>query len=172
MRKICTAERASLKSAERDAAIARNFLGCFSAGSYFVYLSRGTEADTETVIRALLREGKRVCVPRLEGERMFAAPYAAEMSPNRFGILEPAAGDEPCEIAVVPLLAVDGQGYRLGYGGGYYDRYFARRPSALRVGLCYEAQLARSLPREAGDMPLHAVITEAGIRRFPQEADG
>ena len=79
MRKICAAERASLKSAERDAAIARNFLGCFSAGSYFVYLSRGTEADTESVIRALLREGKRVCVPRLEGERMFAAPYAAEL---------------------------------------------------------------------------------------------
>ena len=83
MRKICAAERASLKSAERDAAIARNFLGCFSAGSYFVYLSRGTEADTESVIRALLREGKRVCVPRLEGERMFAAPYAAEMSDRK-----------------------------------------------------------------------------------------
>jgi len=169
LRKICAAARASLKSAERDAAIARNFLGCFTAGSYFVYLSRGTEADTESVIRALLREGKRVCVPRLEGERMFAAPYAAEMSPNRFGIPEPAAGDEPCEIAVVPLLAVDGQGYRLGYGGGYYDRYFAAHPDTLRVGFCYAGQAVGRLPRSEYDVPLHAAVTKTGVTRFARK---
>ena len=125
------------------------------------------------MIRDLLSAGKRVCLPRLEGGEMLSAPYSKERVKNSYGIEEPlSSGDEPCEVVFAPLLAADGDGYRLGYGGGYYDRYFARRPSALRVGLCYEAQIARSLPREAGDMPLHAVITEAGIRRFPQEADG
>ena len=101
--------------------------------------------------------------------RVDAAPYAAEMSPNRFGIPEPAAGDEPCEIAVVPLLAVDGQGYRLGYGGGYYDRYFAAHPDTLRVGFCYAGQAVGRLPRSEYDVPLHAAVTETGVTRFARK---
>lgn len=61
---------------------------------------------------------------------------------------------------------MDGEGYRLGYGGGYYDRYFALHPDVLRVGLAYAGQAVEGLPREKTDMPLHAVVTEKGVTRF------
>lgn len=125
------------------------------------------------MIQALLNADKRVRLPKISGGEMFAAPYTKERTINAYGIEEPVSvGDEPCEVVFTPLLAADEKGYRLGYGGGYYDRYFARNPSVVRVGLCYEAQLIKALPHEEGDAPLHAIVTEAGIRYFKPEADG
>ena len=66
----------------------------------------------------------------------------------------------------MPLLAVDKCGVRLGYGGGFYDAYFARNPKTLRVGLAYDVQRTQMLPREACDMPLEAVVTETGVHFF------
>lgn len=88
-----------------------------------------------------------------------------------FGVAVPASGDwcEP-EILIVPMLAFDGQGYRLGYGGGFYDRTLERlrrRGGRVRaIGIAYSAQRADDLPRDATDQPLDAIVTEAGLRRF------
>ena len=79
-----------------------------------------------------------------------------------FGIQEPVgeAEDLSPDIVVLPMLAADRQLYRLGYGGGYYDRYLARRPQALRIGICYSFQLADRLPAEPHDLPLHILVTD------------
>ena len=96
---------------------------------------------------------------------MLAVPYA-KLVRGAFGIPAPEGGeDTPCDVALTPLLAFDDEGYRLGYGGGFYDAYFARRPETLRVGLAYCAQRADRLPHEEWDVPLHAVVTEEGIFR-------
>ena len=161
--------RAQETSAEKDAAVTENLLRSpyFAAESLFVYCSVGSEVATDRLIAALLAAGKRVCVPRIEGGRMLCVPYGP-LEEGMFGIPAPRGGeDTPCAVTLTPLLAVDGEGVRLGRGGGYYDAYFARTPQTLRVGLAYEAQRTSRLPCEAWDCRLQALVTERGIYRFP-----
>jgi 5-formyltetrahydrofolate cyclo-ligase len=87
------------------------------------------------------------------------------------GVYEPspAAPAVIPEGVLVPLLAFDAVGYRLGYGGGYYDRTLAflrRTGRVLAIGVAYAGQEMTTLPREAHDAPLDMVLTERGIRRF------
>lgn len=168
LREKYLARRATLKSAERDSAIAHAFLASPYANrdSFFIYCAVRTEVATAEIIAALLARGKRVCLPRIEGKDMLALPYG-RLKPGALGIPEPFCGaDEPCEVALVPLIAVDREGYRLGYGGGYYDRYFARRPETLRVGLAYAGQAVEKLPHFDYDVPLDAVVSEDGVREI------
>lgn len=167
LRKYYAELRASLKTPMRDGAIAQNTLNALCGGSFFIYCAFRTEADTEYLIRTLLTQGKRVCVPRIEDGRMIAVPFSDKLERNAYGILQPCGGeDTPCETVLTPLLAVDGEGYRLGYGGGYYDRYFASHPLARRIGLCYAGQVCKALPHESTDIPLHAIVTEEGTRFY------
>ena len=160
--------RAGLQSPEKDKLIEQNVLSAFGAEeSFFVYLSFGSEAATEGLVRSLLARGKRVCVPLIEGGVMRSVRYREPLEAGAYGILQTKGGEEEtCRVALTPLLAWDGEGYRLGYGGGYYDRYFALHPDVLRVGLSYAGQAVEGLPREETDMPLHAVVTELGVTRF------
>lgn len=95
----------------------------------------------------------------------------AAMTTGPFGVAVPASGRwcDP-EILIVPMLAFDAGGYRLGYGGGFYDRTLerlrGRGARVLAIGIAYGAQRADSLPRDATDQPLDAVVTEAGLYRF------
>lgn len=90
--------------------------------------------------------------------------------PGEFGAAIPAEGAwiEP-EVLIVPLLAFDAQGYRLGYGGGFYDRTLqalrARRPT-LAVGFAFAAQEVDAVPIDATDQRLDMIVTETGVRRF------
>lgn len=162
--------REAVKSKERDERIAENALAAFGEkSSFFVYLSFGTEVGTAALIEELRARGKTVCVPRLWKGEMLCVPRSDRLKAGKYGILEPEEGeDTPCETVFAPLLAFDGEGYRLGYGGGYYDRYFAAHPGALRVGLAYEGQAADLLPHGAHDVALDAVVTECGVRYFPR----
>ncbi len=160
--------RERLHSPERDVRAVQNFLTRFGKEeSFFIYRSFRTETDTRALCAALLKAGKRVCLPKLFGTEMRAVPYTDKLVENAYGIEEPT-GDEdvPCAVTLVPLLAADEAGYRLGYGGGFYDRYFAAHPRTLRVGLCYAGQVCRSLPADRWDIPLQAVVTEEGVRIF------
>jgi 5-formyltetrahydrofolate cyclo-ligase len=89
---------------------------------------------------------------------------------NRYGIAEPASGMRAArlDLIVLPLVAFDAQGHRLGMGGGYYDRLLARtrRGGPRRVGYAFSAQQADALPHEAHDAKLDAVATERGLLRF------
>ena len=168
LRGLYAEKRALFKTQDKDEAIARNFLSRFcEERRFFIYCAFRTEAATAEIIRALIAQDKQVCVPKIAGKNMLAVPITDGLTENKFGIKEPACGeDTPVEIAVVPLLAVDERGNRLGYGGGYYDRYFAQHPSVYRVGLCYSGQVVKALPHEDTDIPLHEIITEAGARRL------
>ncbi len=173
LRQEFTQRRALLQSNEKDGAICRNFLSFFSKErNFFVYCAFRTEVQTRSVIEGLRMRGACVCVPKIVRDQMLAVPFSDKTAMSRFGIPEPVYGeDTTVQIAAVPLLAVDGEGYRLGYGGGYYDRYFQTHPDVLRVGLCYSGQAVAALTHEQTDVPLDAVVTEDGVRFFSERLD-
>ncbi|HVX58517.1 MAG TPA: 5-formyltetrahydrofolate cyclo-ligase [Candidatus Saccharimonadales bacterium] len=74
-----------------------------------------------------------------------------------------APPDFKFDVIIVPTLAFDSRGYRLGWGGGFYDRFLASQPRALKIGLCYESGKVRMIPDESHDIPLDKIITEECI---------
>lgn len=96
---------------------------------------------------------------------MVAAPYAALVK-GEYGIPAPENGeDTPCAVTLAPLLAFDRAGYRLGYGKGYYDKYFVTH-STVQIGLAYAGQAENFLPHDGHDVKLEAVVTEEGVIIF------
>jgi 5-formyltetrahydrofolate cyclo-ligase len=98
--------------------------------------------------------------------RHHSDPYAqVDLEVGPFGILQPAseAAPERPEILFVPLVGFTAEGARLGQGGGHYDRWLAEHPPVLTVGLAWDAQLCDTLPTEAHDVPLDAVVTPTRI---------
>jgi len=139
----------------------------------FVYASVGSEVHTGGLIRALWAKGCRVCLPKITGKGcMVAVEYrhGDTLQSDRFGIPAPAAGKtvppEEISAAFVPGLAFDQAGNRLGYGGGYYDRWLAKS-GARRIGLAYAVQRIGQVPAEAWDIPMDMLVTEADLVNFP-----
>lgn len=152
-----------------DEMIAFNFLEAFGGfDGYFIYNSFGSEADTTGIISRLLKADKRVYLPRVERNRIVAVPYGATKK-GYCGIEEPLGGayNGNIDVTVAPLLAVNARGYRLGYGGGYYDRYFAANPT-LRIGLGYDFQIV-DFTEDEWDERLDAFVSEKGVYRFGKE---
>lgn len=146
--------------------------------SFFLYNSFGSEADTRRIAEELLRRGKLVYFPRVEDGEILPVLYRGQsFLRGAYGIAEPegeAFAGIP-QVCVLPMLAADRSLYRLGYGGGYYDRWLARASRAevqlLRVGICYHFQLSDELPSEAHDQPMDVLVTdeEILIRTKPEE---
>ena len=138
------------------------------AGILFVYGSMGREVPTWELIRTLLQQGKRVALPRcLPHHEMEARLWdgSAPLIQHPYGMLEPGEDFPLCppeqlDLILVPGLSFDKEGYRLGYGGGYYDRYLSRC-RGLTVGLCRRALLEARLPRDAFDLPVQRLLVEA-----------
>ena len=137
-----------------------------------VYRAIGSELDVEALSRALVQAGRELCLPVVI-ERD-APMIFRRWSPGEPLELDEAGVPAPFPLAevvdpdliVTPLLAFDERGGRLGQGGGYYDRTFAARPDALRVGFAYAGQEVNELPAETHDVRLHGVLTETGYRPF------
>ncbi len=145
-----------------------------------LYLANSAEGEQDPGPLQLLLEqlGIMTALPVVKQNELHFYAYRSgqPLLPNRFGIGEPAMDMAPpiallsLDLVFVPLVAVDQQGYRLGMGGGFYDRSFSlghpqrRRP--LLVGLAHELQRVAALPHEAWDVPLDALITEAGRYAF------
>ena len=132
-----------------------------------------TELDPEPLMLALIEAGWRLSVPVIEGRglplRFREWRPGVRMRPGPFGAQVPDEGDwlEP-GLLIVPLLAFDGAGRRLGYGGGFYDRTIARLRAAgpvRAVGFGYAAQEVGEVPADATDARLDAIVTEAGVIR-------
>ena len=133
------------------------------AKSIYAYLSYNQEVRTETLISAALEDGKRVAVPKVFGEEMRFL-WIDENSPiaeGYKGIPEPVEGEiagDPEALVLMPGLAFDPSGRRMGYGGGFYDRFLAAEPHPT-IALCYDFQLLDALPTEEHDIPVDAVLT-------------
>lgn len=140
------------------------------ADAVFLYDSMGAELITHGLIEALLRRGKTVCLPRIAGAgRMEAVSVASrnQLVPGPFGTREPPAhlpafAPEKLSLVLAPGLAFTNKGVRLGYGGGYYDR-FLQETAAVRVGLCFSIQIVDELPRAVYDKDMQFLITENGL---------
>lgn len=130
---------------------------------FFVYRSIASEADTSALIARLKGMGKIVLTPKVENGELFAVLDEGEERKGAFGIPERIAlpYEGGIDVVLLPLLAVDKRGVRLGYGGGYYDR-FLKNCSAERIGYCYSFQVVEELPFEAHDERVHRVCTEEG----------
>jgi 5-formyltetrahydrofolate cyclo-ligase len=142
-----------------------------SARRIFTYFSVGREVDTAAIMARAASDGKLVAVPRVYGGgRMDFA--AADCLTGQFcGIPQPEAEapaivPEAEDLLLVPALCYDVAGFRLGRGGGYYDRFLVPC-AALSAGLCRAALLQRRLPREAHDRPVSILITEEKTTRLP-----
>jgi 5-formyltetrahydrofolate cyclo-ligase len=138
--------------------------------------SRENEVSTLAVIDHALAHGRRVAVPVVKpGTRRLRHALVetlADWQPDRWGLLSPpvdhAAWLEDMaaiDLVLVPGLAFDPQGRRLGFGGGYYDRFLGRVVHAVKVGITYRCLLLPEVPEEPHDVRLDLVVTEAGVWR-------
>ncbi|WP_159874573.1 5-formyltetrahydrofolate cyclo-ligase [Aquitalea denitrificans] len=144
------------------------------------YLAAGSELDVEILLSTALLRGASVWLPQIpaRGRRMWFSRLSGSgcwYRHARYGIVEfdgPCLRAEKLDVLLVPLLAVDEQGYRMGQGGGFYDSSlgFRQRPrrygKPLLVGVAYDCQRVATVPREAWDVQLDYLLTESGLHRF------
>ncbi|HEX9375353.1 MAG TPA: 5-formyltetrahydrofolate cyclo-ligase [Actinomycetota bacterium] len=176
LRREARALRDGLSPGERERMsdeVTRNVLALpavENATTVVAFSSFGSEVDTRPIIERLERDGRRVALPRVEGRIIVAVAYRSGdvVKPSSFGALEPAGGEkvapEEIDVVIVPGLAFDRSGHRVGYGRGFYDRFLgALRPDALTVGICFSLQLVDEVPHGRGDRPVDLVVTEHGL---------
>ncbi len=148
------------------------------AETLLLYAPKDIEVDVMPLARLALREGKRVAFPKChrapEGYAYMTYHLVSDLSelvPGKFGILEPSddaplydiKADTHPSLAFAPALAFDKNGYRLGYGGGYYDRYFNTYSGSV-VGVVFSEFVLPSLPHGRYDIRAGLVITEKGVK--------
>lgn len=141
-----------------------------NALSVYGYLSFNEEIRTLPILRRALADGKRVAVPKVFGDEMrfLWMDDLSLVAPGYYDIPEPIAdgpaADDPLALVLMPGLAFDPEGRRVGYGGGFYDRYLAAHPDHKLVALCYGFQLVDHLDCEAHDVPVDMVIADDETR--------
>lgn len=149
------------------------------AATVFLYVSTVGEIETHSLLSDALAQGKQVCVPKCEPKSatflqagcMTARRIQSleELGTGAYGILEPPndaplVPPEQIDLVLAPALACDTRGIRLGYGGGYYDRFLCQTP-AICAALCPEARLVETLPCEPYDVPCSFIFTERRVLR-------
>ena len=141
-----------------------------NALSIYGYLSYNQEIRTLPILRRAMIDGKRVAVPKVYGDEMrfIWMDDLSLVAPGYYDIPEPIAdgpvADDELALMLMPGLAFDPEGHRVGYGGGFYDRYLAAHPDHKLVALCYGFQLVDHLDCEAHDIPVHRVIPDEETR--------
>jgi 5-formyltetrahydrofolate cyclo-ligase len=186
LRVVCKNIRDGLSLDERETISARiwdklyTLDGYKKASNLLVYASIGSELDTKPLIERALAESKRVYIPKVIGNEIefFRLESLADLTPTgSYKILEPTAGETPNfnedTIMIVPALAVDKRGYRLGYGGGFYDRYLKKCKETVKSDKIFTIcgifpslfinSLPNSLPISDYDIPIDMIITEHEI---------
>jgi 5-formyltetrahydrofolate cyclo-ligase len=138
-----------------------------NARTVLVFYSFGSEVPTRGIIDRLLREGRRVLLPYIEGGDMKAAELRQGEEPEAtsYGPKEPphrvAADPSEVDLVIAPGMAFDRSGHRVGYGGGNYDRYLdGLGPNATRVGIAFHVQVLPEVPHGPDDQPVDFVVTD------------
>ncbi len=180
-RKTCAAARDGLAPADRATAASRiagiglGFAATTPGSVVSTYAAIGSEIDPAPLVERLAAAGYRTCLPVIQplgNPLRFRAWQPGEpLVARTWGIREPAddAPEVEPDILLVPLLAFDRRGMRLGYGGGYYDRTLERLRAlepVLAIGLAFAGQELPEVPCGPHDQPLDWVLTDAGPVRF------
>lgn len=178
LRKEILRKRDNLESSVKekmDMAIQEKFFSSEyykNAEKIFIYISYGSEIDTKSMINRALSEGKKIYVPRtiFKDKIMDAVEIKSfdNLIEDRYGILEPsfeeeAVNPDDIDLIVVPGTAFDKNGGRMGYGAGYYDRYFKKiinKSRIVKLALTYDFQVLDYIPMEDHDVPMDIIYTE------------
>ena len=142
----------------------RNSRAYKEASVIYGYLPYNQEVRTVPMLRQALADGKRVAVPKVFGEEMKFI-YLTDLDrveKGYAGIPEPVddgpEAEDPTALVLMPGLAFDPEGHRIGYGGGFYDKFLAKEPEHPTLALCYDFQMLPKLETEAFDIPVDWVI--------------
>ena len=135
-----------------------------NARSIYGYLPYNQEVRTVAMLEQALRDGKRVAVPKCYGDEMrfIWMEDLSLVEKGYAGIPEPIAdgpiADDEAALVLMPGMAFDREGHRIGYGGGFYDKFLAREENHPKVALCYDFQLVAHLETEEFDIPVDCVL--------------
>ena len=177
LRKLVSSLRNSISSTEKfnmDRVIyekATQNINFVNSKVIFIYVSYMNEVDTHNIIKYGLSIGKRICVPKIlslkEGMVAIEILRFSELEQSNYGILEPVLGrskivePEDIDMIILPGLAFDTKGGRVGYGGGFYDRFLSRVSFEIpKIALAYSAQIFDSIPMDKHDILIDGVITD------------
>lgn len=178
LRPVCKQIRAAVPDKPQKAAAIAQTLGSLplfkNADVILCYYGVGDEVATEAILSLALSAGKRVGVPRCyEDSRMEfleigsladlceVSAYGIPEAPDGTAVIDPGDAD----LVLVPALAFSVDGFRIGYGKGYYDRYL-KRCGGTAVGLCFDECLRDTLPTNANDRPVQMIVTQTQIMQL------
>ncbi|MHC1630366.1 MAG: 5-formyltetrahydrofolate cyclo-ligase [Methanoculleaceae archaeon] len=145
-----------------------------------VYMSKPPEVDTRPLATELLKRGVRLVVPIIEREtrslRLSQIGDLSHLVPSTFNVPEPIGSEVPVdpmsiEAAVIPMIAFDRSGSRLGYGAGYFDRFLSQNRHINAIGIAFSGQEVDRIPPDPLDIPMDCIITEREIIIISPEKD-
>lgn len=159
---------------EKDSVIYERIINSDSYKSsklLFVFVSYGSEVDTHKLIKHALGSGKRVCVPKVidkaNGMKAVEIRCWSDLSESYRGILEPelkenhVIEEKNIDLVIAPGVAFDNNGGRLGYGGGFYDRFLLKLKEECHIiAICYKEQIVNELPIDEHDVKINCIITD------------
>ncbi|MFL0252338.1 5-formyltetrahydrofolate cyclo-ligase [Clostridium neuense] len=156
----------------KDSKIFNNIINSYQykhSNNIFIFVSYSSEVDTHKVIEYSLKNGKRIFVPKVISKKLGMEVIEirgfSDLKRSKYGILEPCENNyirpEEIDVAFIPGLAFDKKGGRLGYGGGFYDRYLKLlKKSTAKIGLCYSFQVIENVPMEEYDIRIDGIIED------------
>ncbi|MDQ0418409.1 5-formyltetrahydrofolate cyclo-ligase [Croceifilum oryzae] len=168
-KRMYRSEEESRHMAQQICARIVHWIGYMNSDMIAVYASFRNEVDMEQVVENAWEDGKRVVFPKSYPEtkdmKFFEVRHGSELRKGAYGIMEPAeefdreVDPQTIQLALVPGVGFDQDGYRLGYGAGYYDRFFAKFPHIIRVGISDSEHLLETVYPESHDCKMNYVCT-------------
>lgn len=142
-----------------------NILKLYDYKDIFIYNSFKNEVSTKELIQELYKTSS-IFLPKIIGDTMYSVKLnkRTNFKKNLFGIEEPIGSSVDINnfICIMPLLAVDESGNRIGFGKGYYDK-FLKNKKCIKIGLCYDFQIIKGIPCESHDIPLDLIISDKRV---------
>ena len=163
-KKRAMTENEIVSASEKLGELFRNCDVYQKAKTIYGYLPYNQEVRTVPMLEQAMRDGKRVAVPKCYGDEMkfIYMDDLSKVEKGYAGIPEPVAdepvADDPTALVLMPGLAFTQNGDRMGYGGGFYDKFLASEPEHPTVALCYDFQMVEQLPTEEYDIPVDTVL--------------
>lgn len=133
------------------------------------YVSFSSEVETKKLIKKMFDQKKRVVVPLIQNKKIIPIEIKnlKDLKKGKYGILEPTnrkhVKTKNIDLVFVPGIVFDKTGHRIGFGGGYYDKFLKKIPLKKRIGLCFSFQLINKIPADPKDLKVNKIITEKGV---------